>query len=341
MDSRELVQRALEFAQPARIPRQLWLLPWATEHYPNMVEMLDQRYPNDIVTSPAFLAAEPRTVGDPYQPGMYVDEWGCAFENKQRGVIGEVKEPLLKHWRQWETIQPPLEWLTVSVGQVNAFCGATDKFVLAGCNPRPFEQLQFIRRTDNLYMDLMDQPEELFKLLARIHNFYLQQLELWASTDVDALTFMDDWGAQRTLLISPDLWRQVFKPLYRDYIDLAHSRGKYAFMHSDGHTAEIIPDLVEMGLDALNTQIFCMDIEDLGRRFAGRLTFWGEIDRQHLLPFGSAGDIVDAVHRARRALYRDGGVIAQCEFGPAARPENVLQVFEAWAEPQCPSSAPC
>jgi uroporphyrinogen decarboxylase len=150
------------------------------------------------------------------------------------------------------------------------------------------------------------------------------------NTDIDAITWNDDWGAQRAMLISPMLWRQIFKPIYRDYINLAHSRGKYAFMHSDGYIADIIPDLIELGLDALNSQLFCMDIEDLGRRFGGKLTFWGEIDRQHLLPYATTRKIDEAVQRVRSALYHNGGVIAQCEFGAGARPENVCQVFKSW-----------
>ena len=94
-------------------------------------------------------------------------------------------------------------------------------------------------------------------------------LERWTQTDVDALFFMDDWGAQQALLISPELWRQVFKPMYRDYIDIAHGAGKAAFMHSDGHTLAILPDLIELGLDAINAQIFCMGLEPLAR-IAGR-----------------------------------------------------------------------
>ncbi len=62
----------------------------------------------------------------------------------------------------------------------------------------------------------------------------------------------------------------------------------------------------------------------------GQLTFWGEIDRQHLLPFGTPEDIDQAVRRVKDALYANGGVIAQCEFGAGARPENVRQVFQSW-----------
>ena len=159
---------------------------------------------------------------------------------------------------------------------------------------------------------------------------------MWTQCDVDAICFMDDWGSQRNLLISPQMWREVFKPLYADYCRLIHDAGKFVFMHSDGHIAAIYPDLIEIGVDALNSQLFCMDIEELSK-YRGQITFWGEIDRQHLLPFGTPDEIRAAVRRVRRALDDGtGGVIAQCEFGPGARPENIVAVFEAWdaIEPQ-------
>jgi hypothetical protein len=73
-----------------------------------------------------------------------------------------------------------------------------------------------------------------------------------------------------------------------------------------------------------------MGPSELGKRFAGRITFWGEMDRQHLLSFGTPEEVRRAVHEAREHLYRDGGAIAQCEFGPGAKPENVFEVFRAW-----------
>jgi len=102
-------------------------------------------------------------------------------------------------------------------------------------------------------------------------------------------------------------------------------------MHSDGHILAIIPDLIELGLDALNSQIFCMGPENL-KQFRGRLTFWGEMDRQWLLPHGTPEEIDAAVREVAAALYQRGGVIAQCEFGPGAKPENVRQLFATWQE---------
>jgi len=332
MTSRELVKKSLEFDSPPRIPRQIWTLPWASDHYPEQLKAIQREFPDDIISSPAFLRQPLKTSGDPYTVGTFIDEWGCIFVNRQQGVIGEVKQPALKDWQDLEQLRFPGELLSVDVEAVNAFCKGTDKFVLAGTCPRPFERLQFIRKTENLMVDLIDHPVEFERLLHKVHEFFLKELELWVGTDVDGLTFMDDWGAQRALLISPTLWRNYFKPLYKDYIDMAHSHGKYIFMHSDGHISAIIPDLVELGLDALNSQLFCMDIEDIGRKFRGKITFWGEIDRQYILPFGTPEEVIHAVRRVKEALYQDGGVIAQCEFSAGGKPENVYLVFKTWQD---------
>jgi uroporphyrinogen decarboxylase len=228
-------------------------------------------------------------------------------------------------------LRVPHECLSVDTSSVNDFCRESDKFVLPCCCPRPFERLQFLRGTENLMMDIALQEPEFKQLVKIVHGFHLEEMHLWAKTNVDALMFMDDWGTQRSLLISPDSWRQIFKPLYKDYIDIARSHGKKIFMHSDGFTIDIIDDLIDLGLDALNAQIFCMGVEEIGKRFAGRITFWGEIDRQNLLPHGSSDEIIHAVKTVYKNLYRNGGVIAQCEFGPGAKPENVMTVFETWA----------
>lgn len=143
------------------------------------------------------------------------------------------------------------------------------------------------------------------------------------------MNIMDDWGAQRSLLINPELWREVFKPLYRDYANIAHSHGKKLFMHSDGNILDIYPDLIEIGIDCLNSQLFCMGVENL-EQYAGQICFWGEIDRQHILPYGSLQDVEDAVKLVHKHLWKRGGCIAQLEFGPGASPENVYKAFETW-----------
>jgi len=327
---RELVKRALDFRGPDRIPRQMWLLPWAAKRYPDDVGRIESEFPSDILTIRIFCSEPVPGGGNAHTVGTFVDAWGCTFQNLQEGIIGQVKQPLVTDWSDTSHVRFPRERLAVDTAQIAEFCKNTDSFVLAGTCPRPFERLQFLRGPENLYLDLNRPSAALQGFLERLHAFYMEELNIWAKTEVDALTFMDDWGSQQALLIAPELWRQMFKPLYADYIAIAHENGKYAFMHSDGNIAEIIPELIEIGLDALNAQVFCMDVEDLGRRFAGELTFWGELDRQQLLPRASTAQIAEAARRLRAAFHRDGGFIAQCEFGPGARPENVYAFFSAF-----------
>ena len=333
MTSRELVQRTLEFNKPARIPRELWSLPWAAEHHPLEFERIQKEFPNDIVAAPK-LSRQGRDLSDPperHALGRYVDEWGCVFENAQSGIIGQVHTPFIKTWDDLEKLRPPESYLDLDWKAVDEFCRRENRFVLSAAWLRPFERLQFLRTTENLMMDLAEQPAGLFELLRRVHRYYLREAEAWARTGVDALTIMDDWGGQKALLISPLLWRKVFKPLYQDYIAVARRFKKRVFFHSDGYILDILPDLIEIGVDGLNSQIFCMGVEALGPRFRGKITFWGEIDRQYLLSQGTPEEVARAVREVHRSLYADGGVIAQCEFGAGARPENVDAVFRTWS----------
>jgi len=220
------------------------------------------------------------------------------------------------------------------LSEVNKSCAETDKFVKVGTEVRPFERMQFLRGTENLFLDLAYGVREVFILRDMLHNFFLKEMEMWAKTDVDGVSFMDDWGSQNSLLISPKLWREFFKPLYKDYCDILHSHNKFVFFHSDGHIEAIYPDLIEIGIDAINSQLFCMNIEELGRRYKGKITFWGEIDRQYILPFGTVEEVKSAVRRVRKALDTGrGGVIAQCEWGVKDPRENIEAVFEEWEKP--------
>ncbi|MCC6790009.1 MAG: methyltransferase, partial [Hyphomonadaceae bacterium] len=90
------------------------------------------------------------------------------------------------------------------------------------------------------------------------------------------------------------------------------------------------PDLIELGVDAVNSQLFCMDMHQIAERAKGKITFWGEIDRQHVLPEAPEKGR-EAVRQVVHHLYDPrGGVIAQMEFGPGANPATVMAVYDEW-----------
>ncbi len=336
MTSKELVYSTLEGTNKSgRAPRHLWVLPWATNNYPEQLEQMNKEFEWDMCYSPIPTYEKPLPAkGNAHEVGEFIDNWGCVFTNIHRGVIGEVKDPIVKgeEWEDVDNIHIPEEELLFDIEEVNELCKPLkDKFIVSACYPRPFEQLQFIRGTAELFMDLMDMPEKMTDFIAKMHDFYCRLVTKWAKTDIDAIKFQDDWGSQIDLLISPEIWRSVFKPMYQDYIDIAHAHGKKILMHSDGNTLRILPELIEMGLDGINTQIFCIGIEQL-EQFKGKITFWGEIDRQNIIPYGTTKEVDEAVKLVHNTLWQDGYCIAQVEFGPGAKPENISQVFKSWDE---------
>lgn len=333
MTSRERVRRALTFEYPDRVPRDLWILPIARNKYEKETRAILESFPSDIGGPQYSSSSETCAKRTRFEVGTYIDEWGCVWKNIERGIVGQVKEPIVKELSDIDKVKPPynhLDNLIKNRKQINESCRRSDRFMLGG-GIIPFQRMQYLRDDTNLYMDIMDQPPQFFELKDIVHKYYLRMIEAWAKTEVDGITFADDWGAQSSLLISPTLWRKLFKPLYEDYCELIHRAGKFAFMHSDGYILDIYEDLIEIGVDAINSQLFCMDIEEIGKKFKGRITFWGEIDRQHILPSKNIEEVRKAVREVKEFLYdKRGGVIAQCEFGATARPENVEEIFREW-----------
>jgi uroporphyrinogen decarboxylase len=329
MTPRDRVLRALSFDRPDRAPRDLWSLPGIGMFRADELERMRAMYPSDFSGPGLGCGRGPAATGDAFRRGRYTDEWGCTFEVYEDGVMGEIKHPPLSDWSRLGSLRPPRELLKADRPAVDRVRDGNDRFILAGTSIRPFERMQFLRGTENLLMDLASGDARALELRSVVHEFYLEEASYWVGRDVDGISFTDDWGTQSALLVSPAMWREYFKPLYREYAAMIRAKGKFVFFHSDGMIAEIIPDLIEIGIHVLNAQLFCMDIEELGRRFRGRITFWGEIDRQHVLPFGAP----DAVRAAVRRAFDDGrgGVIAQCEWGLRDPFENVAAVFEEWS----------
>ncbi|HTS19554.1 MAG TPA: uroporphyrinogen decarboxylase family protein [Verrucomicrobiae bacterium] len=326
MTSRERVTNALRFEEVDRIP---------IENF--FGGELERRYPSDVALPP-YRYPSGRSWGEGNRRGRSMDIWGCVWEAAEDSVCGEVREsPLQQDWSALKSFQPPWEILDgADLTAVNPFCAATNRFVIPMWEtmPNPFERMQHLRGTEQLYMDLAYPEPEIYQLRDMVHDYFLKQMELWVRTDVDAVQVVDDWGSQNALLISPTLWRGFFKPLYKDYCDLAHAHGKYVLMHSDGSIREILPDLIEIGVNAINAQIFCMSIEELAENFAGKICFWGEIDRQRLLTYGTPAEVREAVRRVARAFFKSKrtGIVGQCFWGKGHREENYEAVYDEWSK---------
>jgi len=332
MTGRERVNAALNFQKTDRTPRDLWVLPYVSLFHQNDVDAVLEKYPSDVGKSELSPASNDEKFDRLSKIGPYTDDWGSIWHIGEPGVIGEVKEPALADWSKLDQYQPPWELIkNRDLDYINRACEKSDLFMVSDVSARPFERIQFVRGSENVFLDLAYNSKKFRKLLEMIHEFYLKDVENWAKSNVDAVFLMDDWGTNISMLVSPQMWRDIFKPLYVEYCDIIHSAGKKVLFHVDGFIEPIFGDLIEVGMDAINSQLFCMDIESLAEKYKGKVTFWGEIDRQQVLSFGKPDDVKKAVQRVRNALDEsNGGVIAQCEWGTNNPKENIEAVYEAW-----------
>jgi hypothetical protein len=294
------------------------------------------RLRNDVMGPKLTTFAKIPVAGVMWKKGCWTDAWGCVFEAAEDGVVGEVKNALLDDWAKLDTFKPP--WASLkdpALAHINATCATSEKFVMPmWCDIQPFQRMQFLRGTEMLFMDLAYGESEVYRLRDMVHEFYLKKVEILCQTDVDGIHVEDDWGSQQALLVSPALWRAFFKPLYKDYCDLARKHGKKLVLHSDGHIMAILPDLVEIGVDAVNAQIDCMDLDAISANFHGKIAFWGGFDRQRLLPFGTDAEIRQEVRRIAKSFFQYGrtGIIGQC-FLDKGTPDAALDaVYDEWME---------
>ncbi|MFC1736907.1 uroporphyrinogen decarboxylase family protein [Candidatus Hydrogenedentota bacterium] len=334
MTSRERFLKAINHEHVDRTPMDPWQLYGVLMMRQDDYAQLMGEFDFDVVPAEGVTMGKgERAKGDYCEIGEWVDDWGCVHQVGERGLCGEVKTPLFEDWSGLDQYKPPFEVLdNADLSGVNKFYASTDKAVKGGGGCNPFERLQALRGTENTFIDLAYGTKEMFQMLEMIHDYNCRFLRMWAETDFDILQFMDDWGSQTSLLISPEMWREIFKPLYKDYCDIL--KGRNILFHSDGFIEPIFPDLIELGVTAVNAQLFCMDMEKLGQLYKGKIVFYGEICRQNILPFGTTEDCREAVRRVRLAVDDDkGGVVAECCWGLKDPLENIEAVYDEWSRP--------
>jgi uroporphyrinogen decarboxylase len=203
--------------------------------------------------------------------------------------------------------------------------------------PAPFVHIsQYLRGFEDWFCDFALNAKALAALFDVVLEVTLQvaRRELEAvGRDVDIVICADDLGTQQGLLVSYDDYRRHIKPRHQKYFQQIHdlSPAKLLF-HSCGSLAAVIPDLIDIGVDILNpVQVTAagMDPVELKRRYGARLTFWGAMDTQQVLPRGTVAEVRRmGEERIEQLGERGGFVLAACHnLQPDVPLENVLAMF--------------
>jgi uroporphyrinogen decarboxylase len=189
-----------------------------------------------------------------------------------------------------------------------------------------FERAWLMRGMERLLMDFLTEPEMGHAICQCITDLRVEQARRLAALGVDVLRLGDDVCTQKGPMMSRATYRTFLKDRTRAIVQAAKAVNPdvLLFMHCDGRVGEMIEEYVEIGIDILNpVQPECNDLEEIARRSAGRLAFWGAIGTQSTMPFGTFGDVAAAVAHAKQTLGPDGGLLVA--------PTHILEPDVPWA----------
>ena len=248
--------------------------------------------------------------------GKNVSEWGFKWERRD-DTMGQPIDSVINSYADMDGLMIPDsrdKSRFDTIAEAKALYGE-DRYYIAGLGLTGFTLMTFLRGFENTLMDLYTDRENLEKLADIVFGFEEDIIAQLGDYDVDAVAFADDWGTQDSLIISPNMWREFFKPRYKKQFDFAHEQGLHVYFHCCGYIAEIIPDLIEIGVDMLNlSQPNIFDIKKLGEEFGGKTCFVCPVSYQTTSLFGSKAEIYEDV----RALVEnlgcfDGGLVGYVE----------------------------
>ncbi len=264
-------------------------------------------------------------------PNIWVDEFGVQWNREVDKDIGVVCNQVVTRETFDDLALPDPRDPRRYAGYDEVIRNRNGQFVVANLGFSLFERAWTLYGMENLLLDFVADPDFACALLDRILEFNLAVIEQVCSHDVDAMMFGDDWGAQRGVIMGPEMWRAFIKPRVRRMYEAVHDHGKYVFIHSCGKVDALFPDLIECGLNCFNPfQPEVMDVYDMKAQFGDRLSFYGGISTQKTLPYGTQDETRAEVRRLIAEIGRSGGFIASPAHAipKDAKPENIAAMIE-------------
>lgn len=240
------------------------------------------------------------------------DSWGCGFDMEQEGISPAAYpladfENAIRTYRFPDPNAPGLtNWAEAAVkkyGRDYVVCSYQVTLML--------ERMEAMCGYQNCLTTLADPDleEEVEILLDGIADYQAEMAKRYIRLGVGCGRTGDDYGSQIGMMISPGMWRRLFKPRLKKIVEVYKDAGLPVIHHSCGNVLPIIPDLIEIGIDVLNNvQPEAMDRKEVAK-FKGRITFYGGISTQQILPHGTEEEIYEEVKATLDDFGHDTGVI--------------------------------
>ena len=263
--------------------------------------------------------------------GIVEDRFGVRWDRTVDKDIGVICNKLITE----ETLEsykfPDPDDEALYAGAQRAIDEAGDTIILGGFGFMIYERAWSLTGIQELLeLMVLNKPfvHELFK---RITDYNLRVVKNACELNIDGMRFGDDWGQQTGLIMGQDLWREFIKPCIKKIYEYVKSKDKFVMIHSCGKVQEIFPDIIECGVDIFNPfQPEVMDVYEMKQIYGDKLSFFGGISTQRLLPYGTKEETVLEVQKLLKEIGKNGGYIAAPahDIPRDAKPENVLAMID-------------
>lgn len=268
----------------------------------------------------------------PGRPGWFRDDFGVEWD--RNGADKDIGLPIKYQIEDLEDYTyefPVLDEQRLRAQYQKMMEEKGDRFCMAGFGFVMFERLWSLMGMENALISMIACPEELEAFLDKICDYFCHLIDIALEYDFDGIYFGDDWGQQHGLIMGAEHWRRFIKPRMARMYAKVKAAGKYVMQHSCGDCSEIIPDLIEIGLDCYQTfQPEVYDIQKIKNLYGDKLAFWGGISTQRCLPYATPEEVKQEAQRVATILRKGGGYIWAPTHAIAfdVPPQNILALIE-------------
>jgi uroporphyrinogen decarboxylase len=353
MKHRDRVLTALNHEEPDRCPMQISFTPEFAARLEADLKLKGQGFHNphgggntyklERALDEDVLLTSVGWVNGYYQNGYqdvesYQDEWGVTWrtiEYQTRFGKGKYTEPFghpLENDRELETYSAPdADRPALYAEAKRVIHDYKSEYWIVGVTPTTiFETAWALRGYEQLMVDMATDPAKANRVLDLPFHYHMAVTQSLVKLGVDMIWLGDDVGGQNSMLMSPKMWRTYLKPRMAELISslrVINPQIKIAY-HTDGVVYPIIPELIEIGIDVLNPiQPMAMDPEKLKEIYDYRLCFWGSIDIQQTMPFGTPDEVKKEVMTRLETIGRGGGLL----IGPTHNLQLDTPLENFWA----------
>ncbi len=289
MNRREIIKMVLDGKEPPYVP-------WSFKFTKEPADILKSYFKTDDLDIPLsnHILMLGNDIGffENLSDDLYRDVFGAVWDRSIDKDIGNItgsiiQEPSLRNY----TFPDPLDkrFFANMDSEIKA---KKDMFRLYQIGFSLYERAWTLRGMENLLTDFLINPGFVHDLFSSIADYNITQLKEACKYDIDAVYFGDDWGQQRGLIMGYDAWKEFIYPQLKRMYKAVHDEGKYVFIHSCGDVDELFDDLIDIGVNCFNPfQPEVMDVDELLKKYRGRLTFFGGLSIQKTLPFGTEEEV--------------------------------------------------